>query len=395
MVRLLKRPYSGGKQLAWLFFSALVFTVLFTLPTWADVAGVPLHGFADAGWAMSTPGQPPREYTHGFVTGTLDLYLTPQFSDNVKSLMEIALEPGLDAESYGLDVERIQVGYTFSDAFNAWVGRFHTPYGYWNTAYHHGAEIQTSIYKPRFIDWEDHAGFMPSHSVGLWLNGKIPAGRGKIVWDAYIANGSRNLSGSLDMNILRDDNTNAGVGGRLAYQFGRSLHGLMVGLHALDEEVDSYASGPPTIGTSPSAAALMKFYGGFAVYENNGVEASTELYSFHDQNLQLPGSPSHTSAAGFVHVGYYFLPDLIPYARWERTKLDQTDPYFNTQINGFSYTRYLLGIRYNISGRSCIKLEVNRTKIEDSVTNLFGAPANYAMTPVSYSEVRTQYAIAF
>ena len=375
------------------FFKIGLAAVLFvalsaSLPARADEGGVPLHGFADAGWAMSTPGQPAREYTHSFVTGTLDLYITPQFSDNVKSLMEIALEPGLDSEAYGLDVERIQVGYTFSDALNAWVGRFHTPYGYWNTSYHHGAEIQTSIYKPRFLDWEDHAGFMPSHSVGLWLNGKIPAGDGKVAWDAFLTNGSRNLGGSLDMNIIRDDNTNVGFGGRAAYQFGGSLQGLAVGVHALDEEVDTYAGGPPpaTTGAIPTAAALMRFFGGFAVYENNNIEANAEFYSFSNEDLQSPGNNAHLSSAGFVHVGYFVLPDLIPYARYEKTVIDQTDPYFNTQINGFSYTRYLVGVRYNINARSAVKIEGNRTTIEDTALNV---------TAGSYSELRTQYAIAF
>lgn len=302
--------------------------------------------------------------------------------------MEIALEPGLDAESYGLDVERIQVGYTFSDAFNAWVGRFHTPYGYWNTAYHHGAEIQTSIYKPRFLDWEDHAGFMPSHSVGLWLNGKIPAGDGKVAWDAYIANGSRNLAGSLDMNILRDDNTNLAFGGRAAYQFGGALQGLMVGVHALDEEVDGYTTTPPPAmaGASASTASLLRFVGGFAVYENNNIEANAEFYAFSNEDLNSPGSDAHQSSAGFVHVGYYVLPDLIPYARYERTEVDQTDPYFNTQVNGFSYSRYLVGVRYNINARSSVKIEGNRTTIEDTAL---------AVSAGTYSELRTQYAIAF
>ena len=77
-------------------------------------------------------------------------------------------------------MERAQLGYSFSDALTFWVGRFHTPYGYWNTAFHHGAQIQTSVTRPLFIDFEDKGGILRAHSLGLLAHGRVPAGPGKL-----------------------------------------------------------------------------------------------------------------------------------------------------------------------------------------------------------------------
>ena len=176
----------------WIAGFGLLSSFCCCLPSLADDFSLPIHGFADVDWAQATPGQPIRETTRNFVLGNLDFYLNPQFSDHVKSLVELVFEPGLDTQQYGVDLERIQMGYTFTDDFTLWAGRFHTPLGYWLTTYHHGAEIQTSIYKPRVIDWEDHTGFLPAHSVGLWGTGRIRLGaEDKLNYDVWIANGSR------------------------------------------------------------------------------------------------------------------------------------------------------------------------------------------------------------
>ncbi len=139
--------------------------------------GLPLHGFLDIGYA-SNNYEDVAAKLHGFNVGSLDFYLTPQFSDNVKSLVELVFE--VDAQgAVSADFERAQVGYILNDKMTLWGGRFHTPYGYWNTAFHNGAQIQTSILRPRFLAFGDKGGVLPAHMVGLWAAGKTGAGEGK------------------------------------------------------------------------------------------------------------------------------------------------------------------------------------------------------------------------
>jgi hypothetical protein len=57
------------------------------------------------------------------------------------------------------------VRYDFSDQFKISAGRFHTPIGYWNTAFHHGSWLQTSVARPEMIKFGSR--FIPTHFVGL------------------------------------------------------------------------------------------------------------------------------------------------------------------------------------------------------------------------------------
>lgn len=67
--------------------------------------GVPLHGFADVGYAHSTKSASDGR-KRGFVLGNVDFYLTPEFGDRVKSLIELNFEYG-EAGSLATDLERV------------------------------------------------------------------------------------------------------------------------------------------------------------------------------------------------------------------------------------------------------------------------------------------------
>ena len=174
----------------------------------------------------------------------------------------------------------------------------------------------------------------------------------------------------------------------MGYSFGGPLKGLLVGAHALHEEVDSFNTGNSSSDVSPIpfARTMLNIAGGFIVYEENDIEFSSELYQFFDSNLLQPGSSTLSSTSWFAQLGYSVLPDLIPYVRYEMSRLNQNDPYFSTQENGFSYARTFLGIRYNLNSKSCIKLEGNHSTIADNTAFVNAG---------SYNEIRTQYAIRF
>jgi hypothetical protein len=255
------------------------------------------------------------------------------------------------------------------------MGRFHTPYGYWNTAFHHGAQIQTSITRPRFLDFEDKGGILPAHSVGLWAHGRVPAGAGKLNYDAYLANGGRITDGVIDFNAYRDDNSNKAVGGSINYEFGGALSGLVVGAHALQEEMDVYD------GASVQSRTRLAFTGGYFVADMGGWEGIGEYYRFRNKDLS-GGTGTHASWAAFVQVGRTFSDLWTPYYRWEKAMLDQTDAYFAAQESGRSYQRHILGLRYALNPNTALKLEGNRTR-------------EYLGEDKSYSELRAQLAIRF
>ncbi len=345
--------------------------------------GLPLHGFADAGAAWS--GGPDPIKLRGFSVGSVDLYLTPQFGDRVKSLAEIVFE--FDRNGTGTtDLERLQLGYTVSDELTVWLGRFHAPFGLWNTYFHHGANLQTSIYRPRFIEFEDRGGVMPAHAVGLWATGKTRLGAGRITYDAYLSNGPAIRHREIDPNSYTDDNHGKLLGLNLGYQPGGLLSGLTLGVHGFGSRVNAYEAS----GAALSAISL-RVAGGYFGYDANEWEAIGEYYNF--RNTESGTGLARSSNAWFIHIGRAF-GSLTPYVRYERASLNPHDTYFSAQRSGRSYERGVLGTRYALDARSSFKLELSHTR-ESTLAQFDEAGQLVQFTGVSYRRAAVQYSIAF
>jgi hypothetical protein len=343
-------------------------------------AGLPLHGFADIGFASNSNNNLAAN-PKGFFVGALSFYLAPNFSDNVKAVIEPIFEVTPEG-AVATDLERAQIGYTLNDNATIWGGRIHTPYGYWNAGFHHGAQMQTSVLRPRFLDFEDKGGILPAHIVGLWATGKTKVGAGKIAYDAYAGNGSKIIgttttpqAGVLDPNVAGDDNHSATVGFNVAYEFSGNLDGLRLAAHGFQGNTNAY-------GAVPNSTDL-SMLGGSAVYMANDWEALSEYYHFND-NDKSGTTGSHKSWAAFMQVGKSF-NDWTPYIRFEHTVLSQQDNYFAMQANGQSYARQSLGVRYELNPNAALKLEL--------LNSDFAAEAN--RTASSYRSVYAQYAIGF
>jgi len=326
--------------------------------------GVMLHGFADVQAIRPSPsGGASRR---GFALGSVDLYLTPELGDHVRGLMELNMGPG----EAGVDVERLQLGYAFSDALTLWLGRFHTPFGYWNLAYHHGAQLQTSILRPRMLDFEDDGGFLPVHTTGLWATGGQRIGGDRITYHAYLGNGARISSGHLEPNANGDDNGNRAFGVAASYR----MNGMTIGLNAHTEEVDVHDA----LGATTSRNRV-RILGGHVSVERDNWELLGEGYLFRNSDLS-GSSGSHRSWSAYAQIGRLVGERWEPYLRLEKASLDPTDSYFASLVSGQFSRRVVLGLRYNTDPRAALKLEWNRT-------NERGLPSSGAL--------RLQYALAF
>jgi hypothetical protein len=335
--------------------------------------GLPLHGFADVNVGARNNGGP-----RGFALGNLDFYLTPRIGDRIKGLIELNFETKSSGE-LETDLERLQIGYVFSDVATVWAGRFHSPWGYWNTAYHHGQQIQTSVTRPKFLEFEDLGGIIPAHTVGMWATGTMPAGAGKLSYDLFGGNSPRidlNAgtpgSGELNPNTAAATNRHASFGFNLGYLFPGALQGLKLGLHGYTATIDDDAV--------PPDSTRLRFAGGYLVYLENDWEVLGEYYGFNNLDLS-GGSDTHRSRAGYLQAGRMF-GRWTPYARGEKASLDQTDAYFAQQENGGSYDRWVAGLRFDLDPRAALKLEANHTRFTDRVVS-------------SFNEVRLQWAIRF
>jgi hypothetical protein len=335
----------------------------------STAVGIPLRGFADIGYRQRS-----GETTKGFNLGSLDFYLTPSFGNGFRGLAELIFETGAGG-GLATDLERLQVGYDFNDSLTLWAGRFHTPYGYWNNAFHHGAQIQASILRPRFIGFEDNGGTLPAHSVGLWATGKIDSGGGKISYNAYVANAQTIElengpgSGVLSPNAAGSPNGRATLGGSLGFHFSGALKGTEVGAHWLTSTIDD---------TSAEAnRTRVGMFGGYFVYNENDWEIIGETYQFRNRS----GGKSFSSNASFLQIGREFGTFTV-FGRAERGRFDQADPYFGQQESGRSYSRLSTGLKFDVTPSAALKFELLRHRPKDSGQE-------------SYNEGLAQFAVRF
>ena len=373
------------------------------------LGGVPLHGFTDIGWASESSHDLNRGYGKGFYLNNLDLYLAPDFGSRARMLAEVVMEPDATSQGIGIDTERLQLGYAFSNALTVWVGRFHTPIGFFVISYHHGGQLQTAIDKPRFLDWEDHAGSLPVHTTGIFATGQFPMGsEDRFVYFAWAGNGSRMTTDgqnvtNIDMNMAHDDNSDTSIGAQLRWFFGGKLEGLNTGLTLLHQRMDSgpHSNDPTSFSdqgaqfssftnpnTGTSFESMMNLVGLYAVYEAHGFEWLNEYFQFQNSLDQSSDGTSGNfySWAGYSQLAYWFGGNWAPFVRVEQGAFNVDDPFFAGQYNGLPYSKQSAGVRYNLDDTACVKAEVATTYFAaHSATN----------SGESYNSVKFDYAVRF
>ncbi len=342
-----------------------------------------LRGFLDTGAAWSTRADPNR--LRGFNSGTLDLYMTPRFSDRTKALVELVVEYH-DTGEVALDLERAQIGHTFSDALTLWLGRYHTPLGHWNTAYHHGQQLQSSITRPRFIDFEDRGGLIGAHSVGLWANGQFSRSGYKLGYDLYLSNGNTIQGRVLDFHPFSDSDSSMNLGFNLRLQPQGAWSGLTVGAHGVTGSVKVNDETGAALGRS-----RLRMLGAYTTYEAGDWDIAAEAYRFGNRVDGQAGKQGST--LWYLQLGHEF-GDWQPFVRLESASLSQADPYFTAQASGRSYRRSVVGVRYALAPRSAFKFELGHTR--EAAAVLWDANGQgLALPAVDYRRVAVQLSTAF
>jgi hypothetical protein len=302
-----------------------------------------LAGFTDVNFSAS--GEKGRR--SGFQEGQFILHVTSALSSKVSYFGEVSFTARADAglgsppaNGFNMEVERSIIRYDRDDRLKVSFGRYHTPINYWNTAYHHGSWLHTTIARPEMAKFG--GSFLPVHFVGALTEGTLPAGGLRLTYNAGIGNGRgetltrggdfgdvNNNRAWLVNGFLRPDRLNG-------YQFGASVYrdklNLAEGI-ASDEWIEAF----------------------HAVREKENPEV---LVEFANVTHRPAGSRnSFHSQAGYLQVAYR-VPSLEqklkPYFRYEHARISRADPVFR-KVNGLS--AFTAGIRYDVSSFSALKFE--------------------------------------
>lgn len=294
-----------------------------------------IMGFGDLGYVS-------RDGTSqdGFAVGQAVGHLTASLSEKLSVFGELSIS-ARDSE-YSTEIERMIVKYDFSDLFKLSGGRYHTPIGYWNSAFHHGAWLQTTVDRPQLFRFGSK--IVPIHFVGVLMEGNLPQNRFGLSYHAGFGNGRHE-------NVARAGDA-GDINGEKAWMVQVRAapvryRGLSFGLGFYNDEISP--SDRPDIRESTFSA--------YVAWSHESPEIIVEyLHSNHEQvnDSSIEGDVD----AWYAQFAYRLGGDRSawkPYVRIERNDIDDTDPLLFDQ--GLDYEGGILGVRWDFNPYAALKVE--------------------------------------
>ncbi|HKV61740.1 MAG TPA: porin [Candidatus Acidoferrum sp.] len=292
-----------------------------------------IRGFADADFSATDQ----KGTTSGFNLGQFDLHIASALSRKISYFGEITVNA--HPTDYTIEMERSFIRYDYNDYFKISFGRFHTPIGYWNTAYHHGAWLQTTIDRPFFV--KVGGTFTPLHFVGVLAEGNIPSGGLGLGYNVGIGNGRGDIISR--PGDAGDTNNNRAWVAKLFARPAKA-YGLELGGSFYRDKI-----------TLPSGLNYSEWIGtGYLVWTKGAREFLAEFDNVNHRNIVT--NAVSNSDASYVQFGYrlpWFERTLKPYYRFEYTHMPLSEQVFTYQPQVES----IFGLRYDISNFAAFKSE--------------------------------------
>ena len=238
-----------------------------------------------------------------------------------------------------------------SDLLKVSFGRYHTPINYWNTAFHHGQWLQTTISRPEMTQFGGR--FIPVHFIGALVEGATPAGGLNLNYKGGVGNGRATvISRGGDAGDVNDDLA------WLANAFIKPdrLYGLQVGGAFYH---DTITTATEDIGENIVSA--------HAVWAKEDPEL---IFEYAGVRHEAPGASATWSQAYYVQAAYrlpYQERKWKPYFRFEHIGIEDGDVAFATvpELDGVT-----LGLRFDLSLYAAVKGEYRTwTRGTDSFRN--------------------------
>lgn len=163
-------------------------------PVESEYPTLHITGFGDLNYATNVT----RESNSGFSEGQFVLHFASALSPRVTFFGELSFTARSDAGTgmpaatgFNAEVERSIIRFDRNDQLKVSFGRYHTPVNWWNTAFHHGQWLQTTIARPEMTQFGGR--FIPVHFVGALVEGALPAGGWNVNYKAGVGNGRGNV----------------------------------------------------------------------------------------------------------------------------------------------------------------------------------------------------------
>lgn len=285
----------------------------------------------------------------GFVIGQGVAHLSAYLGNSFGVFSEVSAT-GRDS-GYTLEVERLIVKYDYSDQLKISAGRYHTPIGYWNSAYHHGSWLQTSTSRPEMVKFGSK--ILPVHFVGILAEGSVPGDKVGLSYRAGFGNGRHeNIGRAGDAGDINGDKAWMAQ----LELAPRGSHGMAAGIGYYNDEV-APGDRPPI---------KEKTYSAFAAWTRESPEVIVE-YLMSDHESVVDGSDSGDVTAWYAQFAYRLKGDKSrwkPYVRLEETEVDGTDPLLFDQA--LAYDARILGTRWDFNPHAALKFEYRNEEFDNA-----------------------------
>ena len=259
------------------------------------------------------------------------------------------------------ELERLQFGLDITPGNTLWLGRFHSPLGYWNSTYHHGLHLQTSVHRPGIIEYEDSGGILPNHVTGMLLNGEQYTKIGTFKYSAA-AGYAPTLDGTLEPYTFGEVKNQLLSIVKFAYQADETSpteSGVVISQSIINSEMSNIDY------------IKQKIFGLYTHQSLNNIRLTASGYLINNSIRYQPGSQYSASfIAGYIHAEYDLAMRTIVYSRLERAFGAKDDPYL-ALFDHYETERNLGGVRYELTRRQALSVEISqRINSHDSHTHI-------------------------
>lgn len=258
-------------------------------------------------------------------------------------------------------LERFQLGWLIRPETTLWLGRFHTPLGYWNTRFHHGKYLQTTISQPAIETFEHAGGILPLHTSGLYLEGSKGMEDGDLHYALSLGMGPtlHDNAGHIDLSPLdlipvSEDSHRLSMALRLSMR--------PYGDNQLEDGLFFGQSRMPGEGTVTRLD--QNVFGIFLNQEWAEIHSTLSATLLHNVIEDSGVLQQSTLLASYWQLQRRLDSNWTPYMRLEHIPNTGNDPYLRYFPN-FPRQRELLGLRYALSERQAIKVELTDARTRD------------------------------
>ncbi len=302
-----------------------------------------LAGFSDFNFSATDQ----RGARSGFSEGQFILHAASALSPKTSVFGELSFTARPDAGTgapaatgFNAEVERIIVRFDQNDYFKVSFGRYHTPINWWNTSFHHGQWLQTSIARPEMTQFGGR--FIPVHFIGGLVEGALPSRGLNLNYNFGLGNGRGSvISRGGDAG---DNNNNRAWLVNLFAKPDR-LFGLQVGGSVYRDR----------IGLAGGREFREWITSGHIVWAKENPELIAEVANVNHR--EVGRAQNFNSQAYYIQAGYrlpWFEKLWKPYYRFEYIHIPRTDAVFQG-VPGLAGS--VVGLRYDISDFAALKLE--------------------------------------